>query len=98
MALEQLNGIYLDAEGHDVARYAFVAVTNQGHQAGAQTVGGSEGTHWSLLLIDRAQDQVHHYDSSPSANQDQFAMILAGAMAHGAAAYNQPMALQANGQ
>ena len=97
LALQQLNGIYLDAEGHDVARYVFVPVTNQGHQAGAQRVGGSEGTHWSLLLIDRVQGQVHHYDSSPSAGQDQFAMILAGAMAHGAAASSRPMALQDNG-
>ncbi len=86
-----------DATGRDVTRYVFVPVTNQGQQPGAQTVGGPEGSHWSLLMIDRLAGAAHYYDSSFSETQGQFAMTMAGAIAHGAAVMRQPMAEQANG-
>jgi hypothetical protein len=95
--VETLEGVYLDADGNDTARYVFVPVSNQSHAPDAQAVGGPEGSHWSLLMIDRVQQQAYHYDSSPSLAQDEFATVLTGQMAHGIPTSTRPMALQSNG-
>ncbi|WP_426441401.1 Ulp1 family isopeptidase [Bradyrhizobium genosp. P] len=69
---ETLQGIVNDEDGNDTASFLFVPVNNGGVS--------SDGTHWSLLLVDRRKPEgivAYHYDSSRKSSHSAGAKQLA---------------------
>ncbi|QIG97935.2 hypothetical protein [Bradyrhizobium sp. 6(2017)] len=70
---ETLLAIVNDEHGNDTANFLFVPVNNGG-------VSSSDGTHWTLLLVDRREPEgivAYHYDSLPKRSHADRARELA---------------------
>ncbi|XIA63714.1 Ulp1 family isopeptidase [Bradyrhizobium sp. TZ2] len=86
-----VQGIVTDDHGNDTADFLFVPVNNGG-------AGLEDGSHWSLLLVDRREPEgmvAHHYDSSKKQSNKTCANQLAERL--GAKLKTASMAIQRNG-